>query len=116
MESGRQLVIEVTGLVMNLDGSGERAIQAGRFVITVDPEGKASETSRSGEPTTTTPPCARSSRHDAQADARAGRTSQRSSACTWGMGRGAARADRCRLEGSTWSHADRTRRTHTAKY
>jgi hypothetical protein len=36
--------LEVTGLVMNLAGSDQRAIQAGRFVITVDPEGNDSAT------------------------------------------------------------------------
>jgi hypothetical protein len=36
--------IEVTGLVMNLAGSGPRAMQAGRFVIVIDAEGNASDT------------------------------------------------------------------------
>ena len=36
--------VEVTGLVMNLAGAGDRAIQAGRFVVTVDAEGNGSET------------------------------------------------------------------------
>ena len=36
--------LEVTGLVMNLAGSGQRAIQAGRFVIAVDAEGNGSQT------------------------------------------------------------------------
>jgi len=36
--------VAVTGLVMNLAGWGQRAVQAGRFVITVDAEGNASET------------------------------------------------------------------------
>jgi len=36
--------VEVTGLVMNLAGEGERALQAGRFVVTVDAAGNGSET------------------------------------------------------------------------
>src|SRR5215210_2443686 len=36
--------VEVTGLVMNLAGAGQRALQAGRFVVTVDAEGNGSET------------------------------------------------------------------------
>jgi hypothetical protein len=35
--------IEITGLVMNLAGDGQRAIQAGRFVVSVDADGNASE-------------------------------------------------------------------------
>ena len=36
--------LDVTGLVMNLAGAGQRAVQAGRFVVTVDGEGNGSET------------------------------------------------------------------------
>lgn len=42
--SDGSFTVEVTGLVMNLGGDGDRAIQAGRFVITVDAEGNGSET------------------------------------------------------------------------
>ena len=35
--------IKVTGLVMNIAGSGKRAIQAGQFLITVDATGEATE-------------------------------------------------------------------------
>jgi len=40
--------LEVTGLVMNLAGAGQRAIQAGRFSVTVDAEGNGSETASLG--------------------------------------------------------------------
>lgn len=40
--------LEVTGLVMNLADSGQRALQAGRFVIAVDADGNASETEQVG--------------------------------------------------------------------
>lgn len=36
--------LQVTGLVMNLAGAGQRAIQAGHFNVTIDAEGNASET------------------------------------------------------------------------
>jgi hypothetical protein len=36
--------VDVSGLVMNLAGGDTRAIQAGRFVVTVDAEGNGSET------------------------------------------------------------------------
>ncbi len=35
--------LDVTGLVMNIAGGGQRAIQAGRFVITVDATGEGSD-------------------------------------------------------------------------
>ena len=40
--------LEVTGLVMNLAGAGQRAIQAGHFNVSVDAEGHASETTPVG--------------------------------------------------------------------
>ena len=43
-ESDGSVTLAVTGLVMNLAGSGQRAIQAGRFVVTIDADGNGSET------------------------------------------------------------------------
>ena len=41
--------LQATGLVMNLTGADQRAIQAGRFVVTFDSEGNGSDTQPVGK-------------------------------------------------------------------